>query len=115
MTNIIKPIEEAPEAKQRTDIPQDLLDIGLTMENLEILDYLGMKDQMFNEEVVEKANFIAEMLGDKDIQEIDINLGNPHDMTKLDKIYSYFLLEKQTQEIREKEALINKEKMKYNL
>lgn len=118
MDNIIQP--KQPEVSQpRTEgtaIPQELMDIGLNMDNLGVMDYLGVKGEMFEDETMEKINDISDFIkgSELDIQTIDLRLGNPHDMTRLDKIYSYVQLEKQTQVIREKEQLINKEKAKYD-
>lgn len=83
-------------------------------EILEALKYLGMTESIYDEEVMEKVNEIIDFTGSGDFQEIDLRLGNPYNMTKLDKIYSYIRLQKQSDELHRKEALLSEERAKYN-
>lgn len=81
---------------------------------IEALKYLDMTDSLYDEEVIEKIEAITEFLGTGDLQEIDSKLGNPYNMSKLDKIYSYINLSKQSQDIQKKENLLSEERKKYD-
>lgn len=110
---VLTPITQQEVPQNNSPIPQELMDAGMTVKNISILDYLGMKEQMFDYSVMNKVNEIADLLGDKDIQELDIMLGNPRSMTKIDKIYTYLKLDAQTKELRRKEQLLEQEKQRY--
>ncbi len=120
MPIIVAPRNQEPvrtESSEPQDMSPETLDSGLNLENLEILSYLGMKEEMFNEEALEKVESIKDYLAlvEKDIIDIDLELGNPGNMTRLDKIYSYVLLEKQSEEILNREKNINAQKLRYKL
>ncbi|MEB3330853.1 MAG: hypothetical protein VKQ33_16650 [Candidatus Sericytochromatia bacterium] len=118
-THIIKPQQQTSEettTRYEGDLPQELLDIGLNLDNMQIIDHLGLKDVMFHPDTMPKVNDISDYLktSGKDIEMVDLQLGNPGNMSRLDKIYSYVQLEKQSADIKRREALINKEKSKYD-
>ena len=117
MIPTITPQVEAPAPVARTGaIPKDLMDSGFNMDNMAVIDHLGLKNDMFEADVMDKVNEISDYLKDneKEISMVDLELGNPHNMTQLDKIYSYVQLEKQSANIKKKELLINNEKEQYD-
>jgi hypothetical protein len=112
--NIITPRIETPPEEHQESIPQDLLDAGINLKNIEFLSYLGLKTGMFDPDIMGKIQEIADYLPDSDaLQAMDINLGNPHGVSRLDKIYMHIQLLKQEDLIKEKQELLNKEKSKY--
>ena len=114
---ILTPAQPAPQESQqaRGELPPELADHGFTLKNLEILDYLDMKEEMFNSRTMDKVKELSELLGENDIQEIDLKLGNPYNLSRLDKIYTYLKLDSQTRALQQKEALLEREKNKYFL
>jgi len=120
MPLIVEPKGQEP-IEQKSSSPENIspetLDAGIKLENLETLNYLGLKDEMFNEDVIGKVETINEYLksNEKDIVDLDLELGNPGNMTRLDKLYSYAMLEKQSQDILQKERNIQLQKLRYKL
>jgi len=82
-------------------------------ESIEALKYLGMTDSLYDEDVMDKVSEIIEFTGSGDLQDIDIKLGNPHGLSRLDKIYSYIRLMKQSVALQQKEAMLHQEREKY--
>ena len=112
--NIIAPRVEAPVEPQPQSLPQEFLDAGINLKNVEFLSYLGLKNDMFNPDTMAKIQEMADYLKDADsLQKMDINLGNPHGVSRLDKIYMHIQLLRQEEEIQRKQELLNKEKSKY--
>jgi hypothetical protein len=114
---ILTPAEPtAPQESNQNNgqLPPEFADYGFTMKNLEILNYLDMSLDMFDSKTMDKVMEISEMLKDSDIQEIDLKLGNPYNMSRIDKIYTYLKLNSQSMALREKEMLIEREKNKYH-
>ena len=112
--NIITPRIETPPEPQPQSLPQELIDAGINLKNIELLNYLGLKNDMFNPDVMSKIQEMADYLPDVEaLQKMDINLGNPHGVSRLDKIYMHIQFLKQEEEIQRKQELLNKEKSKY--
>ncbi|MFA6712137.1 MAG: hypothetical protein WCS33_05470 [Candidatus Caldatribacteriota bacterium] len=82
-------------------------------EIIDALKYLGLTESIYDEEVMDKVNEIIDFTGSGDFQELDLRLGNPHNMTKLDKIYSYIRLMKQSVDLQQREAMLQQERNKY--
>jgi hypothetical protein len=111
---ILTPKVETPPEQVKESLPQELLDAGINLKNIEFLNYLGLKTGMFDPDIMGKIQEMADYLPDVDsLQAMDINLGNPHGVSRLDKIYMHIQLLKQEDLIKEKQELINKEKSKY--
>lgn len=113
---ILKPIEtvETVETQTAPSEPSiELMDNSLTPETISTLKYLGLTDSLFDDVVMDKVKEIAEYLGE-DLEYVDISTGNPHNLSKLDKLYSFVRLKKQADNIRERELLIHEQLMKYN-
>ena len=116
MSDILQPQNTETSSVQETgSLPPELADHGFTIQNLEILSYLDMKDAMFDSGVMDKVTELSKLLGDRNIQDLDIMLGNPYNLSKLDKIYTYLKLDSQTRELQAKEALLEREKNKYQI
>lgn len=114
MENIIEPKIETPTEPPKQSLPQELVDAGINLKNVEILNYLGLKHEMFDPDVMRKVQSLADYFPNiDDLMKKDIDLGNPHNLSRLDKIYSHVQLLLQEKELREKQELINKEKAKY--
>jgi hypothetical protein len=114
MSEILTPKIETPPEEKKEFLPQDLLDAGINLKNIEFLNYLGLKTGMFDPDIMGKIREMADYLPDADsLQKMDINLGNPHGVSRLDKIYMHIQLLKQEDKIKEKQKLLNKEKSKY--
>jgi hypothetical protein len=111
---VLKPVQDVQvEPKgEKAPIQPEVLN-GLTLDVISNLKYLGLEDQMFDTDVTEKVQEITDFLGDRDIMELDVKVGNPYGLSKLDNLYAYVQLERQTQQIREKEQLIMQQKLKY--
>jgi hypothetical protein len=113
MENIIQPKTEAPE-EVKQQLPQDMVDAGVDLKNIEFLSYFGLKHEMFDRDVVSKVKEVAEFVGDVEkLRDFDLRLGNPYGVSRLDKVYMNVQLLKQEQEIKQKQELIDKEKSKY--
>lgn len=95
---------------QATNFPQELADSGITMKNLEFLDYLGMKDEMLNPETMNKVEEIGKYIKNtNDLMKIDLQLGESR-IGKLDSIYSYVKLLELEADLKIKQDLINQRK-----
>lgn len=111
---VLTPLQSEPEIRQENqDVPQDLLDAGITIRNVEILDYLGLKESMFDPRVMNKVEEISQLLGERDLMDLDVMLGNDRGMTKIDKIYTYLKLDAQTRELRRREEMLEQEKNRF--
>jgi len=110
---VLQPVQEVQGSDKIQSIPTEMQDVGLTMENLEIADFLGLKEQMFNYGIMDKITEIAQLLAGRDLMELDVMLGNPHNLSRIDKIYTYLKLDAQARELRRKESLIGAEMNKW--
>lgn len=113
MPNVITPQQETIQ-EPNTPIDHDVLDAGFDLRNVEFLNYLGMKDELFNEDVMTKISELVDFFGEVDaLQEADINTSEKTGLTKLDKLYTYIQLLRQEDDINKKRDLINKAKQQY--
>jgi len=102
-----EPIEQVNESSQ---IPKEFLDAGINFKNVQFLDYLGLKDEMFNPQIMEKVDFIAsKMEGLDNLSDIDMRLGNDGSMPKLEKIYLHLKLIDQANKAKERLDIINQQ------
>jgi hypothetical protein len=107
----LQPRREQPAEPQREPIAGQAPNEN--WKEIEFLNYLGMKDELSNEAVMEKIRLISEIIPDVDaLMETDLKLGRPN-MSKIDKIYSYALLLKQEAEIQRKQDLISNQKKQW--
>lgn len=105
----IQPAQEQP-SQSSTAVPQELLDAGINLKNVQFLAHLGLKDEMFNSGVMSKIQYLAEKLPDlADLMDIDMRLGNDG-QPKIDKIYAYLKLNEQSDKLREQADLIEQQK-----
>lgn len=99
-----------PTISEPQNFPQELADSGITMKNLEFLDYLGMKDEMLNPETMSKIEEIGKYIKNTDdLMKIDLQLGESR-IGKLDSIYSYVKLLELEADLKIKQDLINQRK-----
>lgn len=102
-----EPIEIKPEA---SGIPQEFLDAGINFKNVQFLNHLELKDEMFNPRVMEKIDFIASKLEGLDsLMDLDMRLGDDGSMPRIDKIYSHLKLLEQAEKAKEKLDIINEQ------
>ena len=113
MTDTIQPIQEqaAPTIQSAPSEPERFSEVK--PDNIQALKYLGLTESLFDDSVMDKIESITGFLGTGDLQAVDIKLGNPHNLTKLDKIYSYVGLMKQSVALQAREALLREERAKY--
>lgn len=115
---ILQPAVEAAEiineTSSRTDVPKELIDAGITLKNVEILNHLGLRNEMFNRNVMEKIDFIASKVEDiRALQDVDMRLGDDGSMPRIDKIYSYLKLKDQSDRILEEQRIITERMNSY--
>lgn len=113
---VLRPVEhvESVETPSRTDIPKEFLDAGINLKNVEFLNHLGLKYEMFNQKVMEKVDFIVSKTKDlMELQDIDMRLGDDGSMPRLDKIYSCLKLKDQADRIREEGRIISERMNQY--
>lgn len=113
---VLRPITQEPatENQSRTDIPKEFLDAGINLKNVEFLNHLGLKYEMFNQNVMEKIDFIASKVEDlRSLQDVDMRLGDDGSIPRIDKIYSYLKLKDQSDRIREEGRIISERMNQY--
>jgi len=112
MTNILTPNIETHTPTPQVP-PQPGVSEPVDWKHIEFLDYMGLKEELSNEEIMAKISLISDVIPDLTaLMETDLKLGRP-EMSKLDKIYSYAFLLKQEQELGRKQDLINKQKLQW--
>ena len=85
----------------------------VNMKNLVIASYLGLKESVFDPEVMEKVSTLSEYFDTlEDLKEIDFKLGNPAEGDRLQKLLVYTMLNKEENEYRRKVDLIEQQKNK---
>jgi len=113
---ILTPIPQEPhqENPQNLGIPQDFQDAGINFKNAEFLNHLGLKNELFNPQIMEKVDFIASKIENlESLQDIDMRLGHDNSMPRIDKIFSYLKLIEQSEIMKEKQELIDKQIQHY--
>lgn len=111
---VLQPEPEQTPVQTNSGIPQDFLDAGIDFKNVQFLDHLGLKDQMFNPEVMDKIIFISSKVEDLDsLMDIDMRLGNDGSIPRVDKLYSYLKLVEQSDRMKEKQSLIDEQLKQY--
>lgn len=112
---ILKPITEEPRVVETVVSQPEVSDSPFTAEQIDAIKYLGLTDSIFDETVMGKIREITEYYKTGDLEPIDLKLGNPHGMDRLDKIYSYMRLSRQADDIRSREALIEQAKSNFKI
>lgn len=80
------------------------------LEDLEVAQYLGLKDSILDQEVMEKVKELREFFGDLEtLKGIDFKLGNPLG-SKLDKLILYMNLNQEEIGYKQKLSDINRQK-----
>ena len=113
--NVIEPqpeTEHIPLSNDPVDVQK--LEAAMGLRSVEFIDYLGLGEDRFDTDVMEKVNTLVEHYPDLDsLMTADVNMGDKFGMTKLDKIYSFVLLTRQEEKLSEKQELIRKAKQQY--
>lgn len=112
---ILRPVQpqssnSQTESKEPGPIPGDL---QFTQNEIDAIKYLGVTDGIFDDETMSKVKEIVDYFKTGDIEAIDLKLGNPYGMSRLDKVYSYMRLSKQADDIRNRELVIEQAKSKF--
>jgi hypothetical protein len=111
---VLKPAVEQPKQPQKD--PEPGTEKTPNLKHIEILSSLGMKDQIFNDEIMEKVAFIADRIEMPDFEELSIRLGNDNWSTsKLDKIYYHIQLSDQYMKGEERQKLIKQQLDQYGI
>jgi hypothetical protein len=111
--NILTPQIENPSEPQKESVPGQAPNEN--WKEIEFLNYLGMKEELSNEKVMEKIRLIGEVIPDVNtLMQTDLKLGRPN-MSKIDKIYSYAFLLKQEADIQNKQNLILNQKKQWEM
>jgi len=115
--NVLTPEPQpVPQPKSSGELPPEMLDAGINLKNLEFLNYLGLKDEMLNSKVMEKVEFIGKYIPDlNELMKLDLKLGSPTFMPKLDKVFSYVKLLEVEADLQVKQDLINKQKKQWEV
>lgn len=103
-----------PEVKPEPFEPHPTEDKTPNLKHIEFLSHLGLKDQILDEGVMDKIQFIAEKMEFSDFQDLALRLGEDSFTPKLDRIYTYVNLIEQNRELEKKKKLINDALTKYN-
>ena len=111
---VLQPKIEEPKTVTAPTGPETF-DAPFTEEQIDAIKYLGLTDNIFNDDIMGKIKEITEYYKTGDLEPIDLKLGNPHGMSRLDKIYSYMKLSKQADDIRSREALIEQAKSNFQI
>ena len=107
---ILTPNIETPQ-EPRADIPiEPSEETNENVKNIEFLALLGMKDEMFNKEVMEKIGYLSKNISFDELQELAIRSGNDTQVSKLDRIFTYVKLSKLESEHARKFHLIHNSK-----
>jgi len=107
---ILTPQIETPK-ETNSDIPiEPSEETSENVKNIEFLALLGMKDEMFNKETMEKIGYLTKNISLDELQELAIRSGNDTQTSKLDKIFTYVKLSKLESESARKFHLIHNAK-----
>jgi len=113
---ILQPVQPHQENTQNIGIPQEFQQAGINFKNAQFLNHLGLKNELFNPEVMEKIDYIASKVEDvAKLSDIDMRMGEDNTMPKIDKIFSYLKLIEQSEIMKEKQELIDKQIQHYEL
>ena len=97
-------------AKQNDTIGEDM-----NLKNLQFLNYLGLKDEMFNGQVMDKVRYLADNLDMNELMNIDFKVGQDPNMPRIDRIYSYMKLEIMSRDKQSELDMINNAKKKWEM
>jgi len=103
---VLKPIIEQPEQKAELKELEPTIEKTPNLKHLEFLSHLGMKDKIFDDEVMEKIAYIAERVDFSEFEDIALRVGNDGFTPKLDKIYTYIQLRDKYEDLERKQELI---------
>jgi len=102
---------EILQPKTESLIPQEQHDPTPSTENIpdlkhiEFLSELGIKDQIFNDKVMEKISYIAEKVDIGKFRELSLRVGGSQS-SRLDKIYTFMQLSDEYGKLGERQKLI---------
>lgn len=94
---------------------EDTIGEGINLKNLQFLNYLGLKDEMFNGKIMEKVSFLSEHLGIDDLMSLDFKVGQDPNMPRIDRIYSYLKLDLISRDKQAELDMINNAKTKWEM
>lgn len=97
---------QIPEVKQETRFTEPVPESPIPLSHVEILAELGLKDKLFDSEIMDKIAFISERADLDRVKELSLKVGNDGWISKLDKIYSYLQLSEERDSLRKKQDLI---------
>jgi len=110
---VLKPIEQIPFERQEPIQAQPIIDAGIPLKHVEFLSELGLKDQMFNDSVMDKIAFLAGNLELDGLKELALKVGNDGWTSRLDKIYTYVQLSGEKIKLQQKQNLIDETLKQY--
>lgn len=91
-----------------------VLSAGVDLKNAEFLAHLGLQYEMFNPQVIEKVQYLADNLADvKALQALDIKIGDGGNIPRIDKIFAYMKIQAQSREMQEQKALLDERLQRY--
>ena len=109
----LKPVEQVPFEMSEPAQAQPVTEAGMPLKHVEFLSELGLKDQLFNDKVMEKIAFLADNIDIDRLKELALTVGNDGWISKLDKIYTVVHLSRERDELVKKQSLINETLKKY--
>lgn len=108
MSEVLTQVENVPEAPISTS--DDVVGAGINLKNLQILNYLGLKDEMFNSSIMEKVDFLGKNCELEELMHLDWKLGQDPTMSKLDKVYSFLKLDMMSRKKKDELSMIDEAK-----
>jgi hypothetical protein len=104
---VLTPIEQIPFERKEPTQAEPVTEAGIPLKHVEFLSELGLKDQLFNDSVMEKISFISEKTDLEGLKELALMVGNDGWTSRLDKIYTYLQLSKEKEDYKKKVELID--------
>lgn len=104
---ILQPIVEQPKEKVEQHDPLPGEEKLPSLKHIEFLSELGLKDEMGNETIMEKIDYLTRKTDINGLKELSLRVGNDNWTSKLDKIYSYLKLSEEKNELNRKVNLID--------
>jgi hypothetical protein len=108
---ILQPAVEQP--KQEPVAEHSTVEATPNLNHIQMLSQLGLKDQVFNDEVMEKISYLAERITPEELENLSIKVGNDGWTSKLDKIMTIIQLRDVDKKLKEKRDLIREQIQQY--
>lgn len=103
---------EAPQEPKAPVEPTPTVEQTKNLKQIQILQSLGLKDQLFNEDIMEKVDYIAERVALDEFDDLFVRVGN--DFTpKIDKIHQILQLREMDKDLEKKKNLIKEQLKQY--